>query len=93
MPAVFASPRRPPVSNSNVHAFVEPTRTGYRLRLSTLKGDGLALNRMAGFSIAMGFIVGVAPLVSSHPMALPGALAIGSIGVGALAVNALRLPR
>jgi hypothetical protein len=81
-------------SNSNLHAFVEPTRTGYRLRLGTIKGDAVALNRMGGFGIAMGFIVGLTPLLSGSPAgAIPGALALGGIGAGTLVFNALRLPR
>lgn len=81
-------------SNGNLHAFVEPTRTGYRLRLGTVKGDALALNRMGAFGIAMGIFVSVAPVLNGNPMAaVPGALALGGMGVGAFVFNALRLPR
>jgi hypothetical protein len=81
-------------TNSNLHAFVEPTRTGYRLRLGTVKGDGLALNRMGGFGVAMGLVVGLVPLLSGGPATtIPSAVALGGVGVGALVFNALRLPR
>jgi hypothetical protein len=81
-------------SNGNLHAFVEPTRTGYRLRLGTVKGDAMALNRMGGFGIAMGVVVGLAGFWSGNPAAvLPGGLLLGGMGAGALVVNALRLPR
>ena len=81
-------------TNSNLHAFVEPTRTGYRLRLGTTKGDGLALNRMGGFAIAMGVVTGLAPLLSGNPAAaLPSVVALGGVGAGALVFNAIRLPR
>lgn len=80
-------------TNSNLHAYVEPTRTGYRLRLGTTKGDGLALNRMGGFAIVMGIVTGYAPLLSGHSLALPGMAALGGIGIGALVFNAFRLPR
>ena len=81
-------------ANGNLHAFVEPTRTGYRLRLGTVKGDALALNRMGGFGIAMGLFVGLAPLMSGDPAAtVSGAVALGGMGVGAFVFNALRLPR
>jgi hypothetical protein len=81
-------------TNSNLHAFVEPTRTGYRLRLGTLKGDALALNRMGGFGIAMGALVAATPLFTgSPPGALPGAAVLGAIGIGAIGFNALRLGR
>ncbi|HUQ84248.1 MAG TPA: hypothetical protein VM076_24060 [Gemmatimonadaceae bacterium] len=79
-------------TNNNLHAFVEPTRTGYRLRLGTLKGDALALNRMGGFGIAVGAIVAATPLFAGSPAgALPGAVMLGAMGIGAIAFNALRL--
>lgn len=81
-------------ANGNLHAFVEPTKTGYRLRLGTVKGDALALNRMGGFGIAMGLFVGLVPLMSGDPTAtVSGAVALGGVGVGAFVFNALRLPR
>ena len=81
-------------ANGNLHALVEPTKTGYRLRLGTVKGDALALNRMGGFGIAMGLVVGLVPLVSGDPAAtVSGAVALGGMGVGAFVFNALRLPR
>jgi|SRR5688572_6241001 len=81
-------------SNGNLHAFVEPTRTGYRLRLGTVKGDGLAVNRMGAFGIAMGLFVGLASVVSGNPEGLlPGAVALGGMGSGAIAFNAMRLSR
>ena len=80
--------------NGNLHALVEPTKTGYRLRLGTVKGDALALNRMGGFGIAMGLVVGLVPFFSGDPAAtVSGAVALGGMGVGALVFNALRLPR
>jgi hypothetical protein len=81
-------------TNSNLHAFVEPTRTGYRLRLGTLKGDAVALNRMGAFGVAMGALVALTPLVGGTAGGtMPGALMLGSIGVGAILFNALRLSR
>ena len=80
-------------TNGNLHAFVEPTRTGYRLRLGTLKGDALALNRMGAFGIAMGVVVSAVSLVTGDPStAFPGMI-LGSMGAGAFLVNAVRLPR
>ena len=34
--------------NGNLHAFVEPAEGGYRLRLGTVKGNAIALNRIEG---------------------------------------------
>jgi len=77
--------------NNNLHAVVEPTRTGYRLRLGTLKADGFAMNRVGMVAIAMSVVV--AFMLGGDPAGLPGMLAIASMGAGAIAVNALRLPR
>jgi hypothetical protein len=77
--------------NNNLHAVVEPTRTGYRLRLGTLKADGFAMNRVGMVAIVMSIVTAFA--VGGNPDAFPGMLAIASMGAGAIAVNALRLPR
>ena len=77
--------------NNNLHAIVEPTRDGYRLRLGTLKADGFAMNRVGMVAIAMSLVVAFA--VGGNTAGWPGMLAIGSVGAGALAFNALRLPR
>ena len=78
-------------SNGNLHAFVEPTRTGYRMRLGTLKGDAVALNRMGAFGVVMGAFVGVAAAMGGDPIL--GGIALGGMGASAVAFNALRLPR
>src|SRR5688500_8246368 len=43
-------------THSNLHAFVEPTPTGHRLRLGTTKGDALAANRVGGTLLAMAVV-------------------------------------
>lgn len=78
-------------SNSNLHAVVEPTRTGWRLRLGTMKADGLALNRMAMVGLAMAAVATVA--VGGNPDAFRGVIMLGGMGVGGLMLNAFRLPR
>lgn len=78
-------------ANGNLHAVVEPTRTGYRLRLATLKRDGLAMNRFGALGIAMGLVIAIAQ--GGDPAAIPGMVALGSVGVGAFMLNAVRLPR
>jgi hypothetical protein len=80
-------------TNGNLHAYVEPTPTGYRLRLGTLKGDGVALNRLGAGGIGMGLLVAMAPLLAGAGTDLAGALWMGGMGAGAFAYNALRLPR
>ena len=78
-------------SNSNLHAVVEPTRNGWRLRLGTMKADGLALNRVSLMGLAMAAAMTVA--VGGNPGAWRGVIMIGAIGAGALMLNAFRLPR
>jgi hypothetical protein len=81
-------------TNGNLHAFVEPTATGYRLRLGTLKGDALAMNRLGGLGVVMALlmsIVFVARGELSGDLAVP--LLMGMMGASAFAANMLRLPR
>jgi hypothetical protein len=77
--------------NNNLHAVVELTGTGYRLRLGTLKADGFAMNRMGMAAIVMGIVVAV--MARGEAAAIPGIMSLGSVGVGAFLYNALRLPR
>ena len=56
-----------------------------------MKADGLALNRVSLMGLAMAAVVTVA--VGGNPGAFPGVIMLGSIGAGALILNALRLPR
>lgn len=80
--------------NGNLHAFVEPTRSGYRLRLGTVKSDAVALNRMGVFGLAMGGFVAMTPLLLGGPSATAsGAVILGGMGLTAFVANALRLGR
>lgn len=81
-------------SNGNLHALVEPTDTGYQLRLGTVKGDAAPLNVLG----AMGVVTGAftyAALLSSGGLAdaffVPWM--IGAAGIAAVVGNAFRLPR
>lgn len=79
-------------TNGNLHALVEPTESGYRLRLGTLKGDAAPLMHVGLGGVLLGgvlsFIVGFDPPPDYW---LP--LFVGGVGVLTLAYNALRLPR
>jgi hypothetical protein len=80
-------------TNGNLNAFVEPTPTGYRLRLATTKANGLALNRMGAASLMMALVTIVLLYVTgalAEEMLAPVMLSM--MGGGALAWNALRLP-
>ncbi len=80
-------------NHGNLHAYVEPTPTGYRLRLGTTKGNALASNRAGGALLAMALLWLVVLAASG---ALPDAiflpLVMALMGGGALGFNALRLP-
>lgn len=80
-------------TNGNLHAYVEPTPTGHRLRLGTTKGDALGLNRMGVVSLVMA-VMALVLLAATGQLAgelfLPAMLAL--MGGGALAYNAVRLP-
>ena len=80
--------------NSNLHVFVEPSATGYRLRIGTFKGDASAVNGIGLGGIVMGAVTAGSTLTGADPASgLAGALALAALGVGALAFNAVRLPR
>ncbi|HEX5725709.1 MAG TPA: hypothetical protein VFX98_09615 [Longimicrobiaceae bacterium] len=80
-------------TNGNLHAYVEPTPTGHRLRLGTTKGDGAALNRVgiAGVVAALVWLM-VLFVAGGLPEGVFLPLVFFVMGGGALAFNALRLP-
>ena len=81
-------------TNGNLHAMVEPTATGYRLRLGTLKSDGVGWNALGIVTVAAGAALTAAGLVFGglSDMAVAPAV-LGGSGTLALLSNALRLPR
>jgi hypothetical protein len=80
-------------SNGNLHALVEPTAAGYRLRLGTVKGDAMAVNGLAAGGIILALVALFTLLMSGELTDdFASALLLGGLGVGAFAFNALRLP-
>jgi hypothetical protein len=80
-------------THGNLHAYVEPTPTGYRLRLGTTKGNALASNRAGGAALAMALlwlVVLAASGALSEAIFVPLMMAL--MGGGMLGFNALRLP-
>lgn len=80
-------------SNGHLHAYVEPTLTGHRLRLGTTKGDAKGLNRMGAGLLAMALVwllVFYASGQLSGELFVPVIFAL--MGGGALTYNAMRLP-
>jgi hypothetical protein len=81
-------------TNGNLHACVEPTETGYRLRLGTLKGSAMPMNAVGVAGLAMGVATLVGLLLTGGlPEGLIGPLMLGAMGGGAFAYNRFSVPR
>jgi hypothetical protein len=80
-------------TNGNLHARIEPTETGYRLRLGTVKGNAAAVGvaGVAGLLLAVP-VVAMSVVTGGVGENLLGPVLMGSAGASALAWNALRLP-
>jgi hypothetical protein len=79
--------------NGNLHAFVEPTPTGYRLRLKTTKGDAVGLNQMGAVGLVMALVWLMVFLLKdglSETFLVP--MLFAAMGAAAVGYNALRLP-
>lgn len=80
-------------TNGNLHAYLEPTETAYRLRLGTLKGDAVGLTRFGIFTLVAGLIVAILLFAEVLDEDLSVFLILPVMGALALAMNAVRLPR
>jgi hypothetical protein len=80
-------------NNGNLHALIEPTETGYRLRLGTTKGNAVAANQMAlgGIALAMLLVV-IFALTGRLSEELVAPIILGGVSSALLAANAFRLP-
>lgn len=81
-------------TNGNLHAYVEPTDTGHRLRLGTTKRDGVNAANMGVFGIVAGLLMGAFLVLAGEGIG-DGSMAMlfAMFGIAVLAFNALRLPR
>ncbi|HEX8906584.1 MAG TPA: hypothetical protein VF771_17165 [Longimicrobiaceae bacterium] len=81
-------------TNGNLHAYVEPTDAGHRLRLGTLKSDGVAMGRMGVAGVLAGLFLLFFYLLTGELAQNVGlAVLFAGMGAAALGSNALRLPR
>ena len=81
-------------SNGEVHAFLEPTEAGYRLRLTSAKANATEVNAMGGIGIAFALFLVVLMVGSGKvgaELLIP--TLFGIAGAGALVSNVIRLPR
>jgi hypothetical protein len=75
--------------NGNLVVAVEPTESGYRLRLGTMKGDAGVMNVMG----VVGMAVAAASMLPASVVDGSEALVFGAMGIVALVANYVRLPR
>jgi hypothetical protein len=82
-------------TQGTLHAFLEPTETGHRLRLHTRKIGAGFLNRVGATGLAVGLsLITVLLTTGQSPVFMELALISSMlIGGGTLAPNVLRLPR
>jgi hypothetical protein len=83
-------------SNGNLQALLEPTPTGHRLRLRTVKGDARSLigGGLAIFGAATALLAAAALRGPFSDIGmLSGLSVLGTMGLGMFAMGALRLPR
>jgi hypothetical protein len=84
-------------TNGNLHAYVEPTEHGHRLRLGTLNGRGVALNFggvvFGSLTVATAVVFALSGGLADDPEALPSALIMfGAMAAAAMLTNVIRLP-
>lgn len=80
-------------NNGNLHAYVEPSEAGYRLRLGTTKGGAAQSIQMGIAALLVGLLLAVLLFAEVLDEDLSVLLIFTVMGVGALAMNAFRLPR
>jgi hypothetical protein len=81
-------------TNGNLQALVEPTPSGHRLRLQTVKGNSRALmsGGIAALGVASATSIAVAAAGSFSNGSVVGVGFMAAMGLGMFAVGALRLP-
>ena len=79
-------------TNSNLHAYVEPAESGYRLRLGTTKGDAVSSNRFGLITLVAGLILSILLFAEVLDEDLSVFLILPLMGIIALVMNAVRLP-
>jgi hypothetical protein len=81
-------------TNGNLHAYVEPTESGHRLRLRTLKGSAMTMNVLGGVALSLSVVVlVVGALTGQLADELSSALIFATAAAAVFASNAVTLPR
>ncbi|MFL5382293.1 MAG: hypothetical protein ACJ8GN_07240 [Longimicrobiaceae bacterium] len=79
-------------TNGNLHAYVEPTEAGHRLRLGTVKGNAIVLGRMGIAGLLVGLLMALFLFATGEVGDASLFALIAALGAAALGANALRLP-
>lgn len=82
-------------TNGNLHAYVEPTDTGHRLRLGTTKGNAVPFTRLGAGLLALALVLAVSMVLGGDledPQRLLGPLMLGLMGGSFVAGSTLTLP-
>lgn len=82
-------------TNGNLFALVEPTETGARLRLGTVKGSAIAINWLGIAALLVGLITLLNLVVTDDLASVNALLPVlwGALGLSAFGYNAVRLRR
>jgi hypothetical protein len=79
-------------SNGNLHALLEPTATGYQLRLGTFKGNAQTSVAVGAMMLGLSALSGVfAGAHGTLSRAAPSMVVLATLGVGFIANGTLRL--
>lgn len=79
-------------SNGNLHALVEPTGDGYRLRLGTTKGNARPLFLAGSAMVGMALIFLVLSLIGLGSASVEGVVILSAIGLAQIGFAAIPLP-
>lgn len=82
-------------TNGNLQALLEPTASGHRLRLRTVKGDArsLIITGLAAFGAATALLAAAALRGPFSDIGMLSALSLlGTMGLGMVGIGAFRLP-
>lgn len=77
--------------NGNLHAYVEPTEGGYRLRLGTLKSGAEALGWLSLGGFLVGLVLAIISAVAGVATGFESPVTLAVVGAAGLGFNALRL--
>ena len=82
-------------TNGNLQALLEPTPTGHRLRIQTVKGDSQRMMTAGGAVVAGSAATAIATALTGslgQPGTLAGVAVMALMGLGLFAAGALRVP-